>query len=113
MLDSTAVVAAEREAKNARQLLEQHRYFSAVLELVHSAAKGGSDSSTSYWSACRSSRSRHRSLYAPVRQMAAAEPVVSRGSAECVSALELRYAVGTGNIRHFQLIPELDIPDYR
>ncbi|MGO4879567.1 MAG: hypothetical protein ACLP59_01950 [Bryobacteraceae bacterium] len=30
-----------------------------------------------------------------------------------VSALELGYALGTGNARHFQLIPGLDIVRYK
>ena len=131
MLDSTAVVAAEREGKNARQLLESvaleagddsiARSVITVMELAHGVARAETLER-------RERRQRFLDellIGVPIQPITApialrAGPIDGRSRAGGVSipladlpigvsALELGYAVGTGNIRHFQLIPGLDI----
>jgi predicted nucleic acid-binding protein len=131
MLDSTAVVAAEREGKNARQLLESvaleagddsiARSVITVMELAHGVARAETLER-------RERRQRFldelligvpiQPITAPIALRAGQIDGRSRAGGVSipladlpigVSALELGYAVGTGNIRHFQLIPGLDI----
>ena len=131
MLDSTAAVAAEREGKNARQLLEAVARETGddsialsvitVLELAHGVARADTVER----------RERRQGFLddlligVPIQQITApialrAGQIDGRSRASGVSipladlligvsALELGYALGTRNIRHFQLIPGLDI----
>jgi predicted nucleic acid-binding protein len=99
MLDSTAAVAAERQGKNARQLLESVALETSddeialsvitVLELAHGVAlrAGQIDG-----------QSQAKGIRIPLSDLLIG-----------VSALELGYGVGTANIRHFQLIPGLNV----
>jgi predicted nucleic acid-binding protein len=131
MLDSTAVVAAEREGKNARQLLESVALETGdegiavsvmtVLELAHGIERADT--------AERRER-RQRFLDdlltgVPIQPITA--PIALRAGqidGQCqsrgvriplsdlligASALELGYGIGTANLRHFQLIPGLNV----
>ncbi len=131
MLDSTAAVAAEREGKNARQLLESVALKTGddgiaisvvtVLELAHGIARADSPE--------RHDR-RQRfldELMTGVPIQPVTVPIALRagridGESQAkgvriplsdlligASALELGYGVGTANVRHFQLIPGLSI----
>ena len=131
MLDSTAVVAAEREGKNARQLLEAVVLESrdeevavsvvTVLELAHGIMRADT--------ALRRERRQHflddLLIGVPVQPVTVSIALragridgesQSRGVRIPLSdlligasALELGYGVGTANIRHFQMIPGLNI----
>jgi predicted nucleic acid-binding protein len=131
MLDSTAAVAAERQGKNARQLLEAvvletgdqgiALSVSTVLELAHGITRADT-----------AERRERRQQFlndlltgVPVQPVTA--PVALRagridGESQArgvriplsdlligASALELGYSVGTANTRHFQLIPGLNV----
>lgn len=131
MLDSTAAVAAERQGKNARQLLEAVAQETGddaiaisvvtVLELAHGIARSDTPE--------RSER-RQRfldELVAGVPIQPVTVPIALRagqidGQSQARgvriplsdlliggSALELGYAVATANVRHFQLIPALRV----
>ena len=129
MLDSTAVVAAEREGKNARKLLEAVAQETGddgiavsvvtVLELAHGITR--SDTLER-----RERRQRFLDeLLAGVPIQPVTVPIALRagqidGQSQATgvriplsdlligtSALELGYAVGTANVRHFRLIPGL------
>jgi len=131
MLDSTAAVAAERQGKNARQLLESVALETGdegiavsvvtVLELAHGVTRADTPE--------RHER-RQRfldDLLAGVPIQPVTVPIALRAGqidgqnqAKGVriplsdlligaSALELGYAVGTANVRHFQLIPGLNV----
>jgi predicted nucleic acid-binding protein len=94
-LDSTVIVARNERGRTHRQLLEAVALEAGddsialsvitVLELAHSVARADT------------MERRER------RQRFLDELLIG------VSALELGYAVGTGNIRHFQLIQRLEI----
>ncbi|MBI3210508.1 MAG: PIN domain-containing protein [Candidatus Solibacter usitatus] len=129
MLDSTAVVAAERQGKNARQLLETVALEAGdesivvsvvtVLELAHGVIRANTTE--------RRERRQHflDELLAGVPIQPVTVPIAlragqidGRSQAEGVriplsdlligaSALELGYNVGTANIRHFHMIPHL------
>src|SRR5579872_3995216 len=131
MLDSTAVVAAERQGKNARQLLEAVVLETGdeeiavsvitVLELAHGMIRANTDER----------RERRRRFLDDLLTGVPIQPVTvpialragqidGQGQAKGVrvplsdlligaSALELAYGVGTANIRHFQLIPGLNV----
>ncbi len=131
MLDSTAAVAAERQGKNARQLLETVARETGdegiaisvvtILELAHGITRANT--------AERQER-RQRFLdelltgvpVQPVTVQIAlrAGQIDSQSQARGIriplsdlligaSALELGYRVGTANVRHFQLIPDLHV----
>ncbi len=131
MLDSTAVVAAEREGKNARQLLESVALETGddgiavsvvtVLELAHGITRADTP-------ARRQKRQRFLDellMGVPIRPVTV--PIALRAGqidGQCqargvripladlligVSALDLGYGVGTANVRHFQLIPGLNV----
>jgi tRNA(fMet)-specific endonuclease VapC len=129
MLDSTAVVAAERKGKNARQLLEAIARETGddeiavsvitVLELAHGITR--SDTLER-----RERRQRFLDeLLAGVPIQPVTVPIALRagqidGQSQAkgvsiplsdlligTSAMELGYAVGTANVRHFRLIPGL------
>lgn len=131
MLDSTAAVAAERQGKNARQLLESVAReigddsiavsVLTVLELVHGSTRANTPE--------RGER-RQRfldELLTGVPIQPVTVPIALRaGQIDCqsqakgvriplldlligASALELGYGVGTANVRHFQLIPGLNV----
>jgi predicted nucleic acid-binding protein len=129
MLDSTAVVAAEREGKNARQLLEAVALETfddgiavsvvTVLELAHGVTR--SDTLER-----RDRRQRFLDeLLAGVPIQPVTVPIALRagqidGQSQATgvriplsdlligtSAMEFGYAVGTANVRHFRLIPGL------
>ena len=131
MLDSTAAVAAERQGKNARQLLETVARGTGdegiaisvvtVLELAHGIARADT--------AERQER-RQRFLdelligvpVQPVTVQIALRAGQIDGQSQArgiriplsdlligASALELGYRVGTANVRHFQLIPDLHV----
>jgi predicted nucleic acid-binding protein len=131
MLDSTAAVAAERQGKNARQLLESVALETGdegiavsavtVLELAHGVTRADTPE--------RHER-RQRfldDLLAGVPIQPVTVPIALRagqidGQSQAkgvriplsdlligASALELGYAVGTANVRHFQLIPGLNV----
>jgi predicted nucleic acid-binding protein len=131
MLDSIAVVAAERQGKNARQLLESVALETGddsiaisvitVMDLAHGVTRGDTLER-------REKRQRFldelligvpvQPIAAPIALRAGQIDGRSRASGVSipladlligVSAMELGYAVGTGNIRHLQLIPGLEI----
>jgi len=131
MLDSTAAVAAERQGKNARQLLEAVALETGdediaisvvtVLELAHGITRAHTSEQRDR---------RHRFLdellngvpVQPVTVAIALRAGQIDGESQArgvriplsdlligVSALELGYGVGTANVRHFQLIPGLTV----
>ena len=131
ILDSTAAVAAERQGKNARQLLESVARETGdegiavsvitVLELAHGVTRADTPE--------RRGR-RQRFLdelltgvpIQPVTVVIALRAGQIDGQSQSkgiriplsdlligVSALELGYGVGTANTRHFQLIPGLNV----
>ncbi len=131
MLDSTAAVAAERQGKNARQLLETVARETGdegiaisvvtILELAHGITRANT--------AERQER-RQRFLdelltgvpVQPVTVQIALRAGQIDGQSQArgiriplsdlligASALELGYRVGTANVRHFQLIPDLHV----
>jgi predicted nucleic acid-binding protein len=131
MLDSTAAVAAERQGKNARQLLESVVLETGdddiavsvvtVLELAHGITRADTTER-------RNRRQRFLDellIGVPIQPVTV--PIALRagqidGQSQAkgiriplsdlligVSALELGYGVGTANVRHFQLIPELNV----
>jgi tRNA(fMet)-specific endonuclease VapC len=131
MLDSTAAVAAERQGKNARQLLEAVVLETGdegialsvltVLELAHGITR--SDTAER-----RERRQRFlEDLLTGVPIQPVTVPIALRagridGDSQArgvriplsdlligASALELGYGVGTANVRHFQLIPGLNV----
>jgi len=131
MLDSTAAVAAERQGKNARQLLEAVALETGdegiavsvltVLELAHGITRADTTER-------RERRQRFLDdLLAGVPIQPVTVPIALRagridGQSQArgvriplsdlligASALELGYGVGTANVRHFQLIPGLKV----
>ncbi len=131
MLDSTAAVGAERQGKNARQLLEAVAAETGdegiaisvitVLELAHGIARADTlarhDRRQRFLDelliGVPIQRSRSRSLSEPDRSMARARRKGVRIPLSDLligtSTLELGDGVGTANVRHFQLIPGLNI----
>ncbi len=131
MLDSTAVVAAERQGKNARQLLEAVAQETGdegiaisvvtVLELAHGITRADTPER----------RERRQRFLDELVTGVPIQPVTIQialragqidGQSQArgiriplsdlligVSALELGYGVGTANVRHFQLIPGLNV----
>jgi predicted nucleic acid-binding protein len=129
MLDSTAAVAAERQGRNARQLLEDiaHRTGDdeiaisviTVLELAHGVSRADSPDR----------RDRRQRFLDELLTGVPIEPVTVRIAIRAgridgenqargiriplsdlligVSALELGYRIGTANVRHFQRIDGL------
>ncbi|MBI4903428.1 MAG: PIN domain-containing protein [Acidobacteria bacterium] len=131
MLDSTAAVAAEREGKNARQLLEAVARVTGdeviaisvvtVLELAHGITRADTTERRE-----RRQRFLDELLTGVPIQPVTIKIALSAGQidGQCqargiriplsdlligVSALELGYGVGTANVRHFQLIPGLNV----
>lgn len=131
MLDSTAAVAAERQGKNARQLLETVALKTGdegiavsvvtVLELAHGITRADTTER-------RDRRQRFLDeLLTGVPIQPVTVPIALRagqidGQSQArgvriplsdlligASALELGYGVGTANVRHFQLIPGLNV----
>jgi len=131
MLDSTAAVAAERQGKNARQLLESVARETGdegiavsvitVLELAHGITRADTTER-------RERRQRFLDeLLTGVPIQPVTVPIALRagqidGQSQAkgvriplsdlligASALELGYGVGTANVRHFQLIPGLNV----
>ncbi len=131
MLDSTAAVAAERQGKKARQLLEAVVLETGdegiavsvitVLELAHGITRAGTPER-------RERRQRFLDeLLTGVPIQPVTVPIALRagqidGPSQAkgiriplsdlligASALELGYGVGTANVRHFQLIPGLNV----
>jgi tRNA(fMet)-specific endonuclease VapC len=131
MLDSTAAVAAERQGKNGRQLLENVTLETGdegiavsvvtVLELAHGITRADTTER-------RERRQRFLDqLLTGVPIQPVTVPIALRagqidGQSQTrgvriplsdlligVSALELGYGVGTANVRHFQLIPGLNV----
>jgi predicted nucleic acid-binding protein len=131
MLDSTAAVAAERQGKNARQLLETVASETGdegiavsvvtVLELAHGITRADTAER-------RDRRQRFLDeLLTGVPIQPVTVPIALRagqidGQSQArgvriplsdlligASALELGYAVGTANVRHFELIPGLKV----
>jgi len=131
MLDSTAAVAAERQGKNARQLLESVARETGderiavsvitVLELAHGISRADTPER-------RQQRQRFLDellIGLPIRPVMVAialraGQIDGQSLAKGVriplsdlligvSAMELGYRVGTANVRHFQLIPGLDM----
>jgi predicted nucleic acid-binding protein len=131
MLDSTAVVAAERQGKNARQLLESVAMETGddgialsvvtVLELAHGIARADT-------AVRRQKRQRFLDellIGVPIQPVTV--PIALRageidGQSQArgvriplsdlligVTALVLNYGVATDNVRHFQLIPGLNV----
>jgi len=131
ILDSTAAVAAERQGMNARQLLESVGLEAGdegialsvvtVLELAHGIARADTPE--------RRQRRQHflDDLLTGVPIQPVTVPIALRagqldGRSQAkgiriplsdlligASALELGYGVGTANVRHFQLIPGLNV----
>jgi predicted nucleic acid-binding protein len=131
MLDSTAAVAAERQGKNARQLLETVAMETGdegiavsvvtVLELAHGITRADTPERRD-----RRQRFPDELLTGvpiqPLTVLIALRAGQIDGQSQArgvriplsdlligVSALELGYAVGTANVRHFQLIPGLKV----
>ena len=131
MLDSTAAVAAGRQGKNARQLLESVALqigddgialsVVTVLELAHGIMRADTTER-------REKRQRFLDeLLTGVPIQPVTIPIALRagqidGQSQSkgvriplsdlligASALELGYEVGTANVRHFQLIPGLNV----
>ena len=131
MLDSTAAVAAERQGKNARQLLEAVAMETGdeeiavsvvtVLERAHGITRADTVER-------RERRQRFLDdllmgvLATPVTVSIALRAGQIDGQAQAkgvriplsdlligASALEFGYGVGTANVRHFQMIPGLSI----
>ena len=131
ILDSTAAVTAERRGKNARQLLETVALETGdegiavsvvtVLELAHGIARAGTTER-------RDRRQRFlNELLTGVPVQPVTVPIALLagqidGQSQAqgiriplsdlligVSALELGYGVGTANLRHFKLIPGLNV----
>lgn len=131
MLDSTAAVAAERQGRNARQLLESVVLETGdeaiavsvvtVLELAHGITRADTTER-------RDRRQRFLDeLLTGVPIQPVTVPIALRagqidGQSQAkgvriplsdlligASALELGYGVGTANVRHFQLIPGLNV----
>lgn len=131
ILDSTAAVTAERQGKNARQLIESVIFETCddgiaisvvtVLELVHGITRADTPER-------RNIRQRFLDdLLTGIPVQPVTVPIALRagridGQSQAkgiriplsdllmgVSALELGYGVGTSNIRHFQLIPGLNV----
>jgi predicted nucleic acid-binding protein len=131
MLDSTAAVAAERQGKNARQLLEAVALETGdegiaisvltVLELAHGVTRADTVER-------RERRQRFLDdLLTGIPIQPVTVPIALRagqidGQSQArgiriplsdllvgASALELGYGVGTANVRHFQLIPGLNV----
>jgi predicted nucleic acid-binding protein len=131
MLDSTAAVAAERQGKNARQLLEAVALETGdegiavsvltVLELAHGITRADTTE--------RRERRQHflDDLLTGLPIQPVTVPIALRagqidGQSQArgvriplsdlligASALELGYGVGTANVRHFQLITGLNV----
>lgn len=131
MLDSTAAVAAERQGKNARQLLESVALETGddgiavsvvtVLELAHGITRPDTTER----------RDRRRRFLDELLMGVPIQPVTvpialragqidGQSQAKGIriplsdlligaSALELGYGVGTANIRHFHVIPGLKV----
>ena len=131
ILDSPAAVAAEREGKNARQLLEAVALVAGdddvalsvltVMELNHGVARADTFQR----------RERRQHFLSELLAFVPIQPVTiqiallagridGERQAEGVrvplsdlligaTALELGYAVGTANLRHFRLLPDLKI----
>ena len=131
MLDSTAAVAAERQGKNARQLLESvaletgDEGIAVSVVTVLEPAQGITRADTPER---RDRRQRFldelltgvpiQPVTIPIalragqidgQSQSQGNPHPAFGSADRVSALELGYGVGTANVRHFQLIPGLNV----
>lgn len=131
MLDSTAAVAAERQGKNARQLLESVALETGddeiavsvvtVVELAHGITRADT----------AERRDRRQRFLDEILTGVPIQPVTASialraghidGQSQAsgvriplsdlligASALELGYGVGTANVRHFQLIPGLKV----
>jgi tRNA(fMet)-specific endonuclease VapC len=131
MLDSTAAVAAERQGKNARQLLESVALETGdeevavsvvtVLELAHGITRADTPER-------RERRQRFldelltgvpiQPVTVPIALVAGQIDGQSQAKGVRIplsdlligaSAMELGYGVGTANVRHFQLIPGLSV----
>jgi len=131
MLDSTAAVAAERQGKNARQLLESVVLETGddgiaisvltVLELAHGITRADTTER-------RQKRQRFldelltgvpiQPVTVPIALRAGQIDGESRARGVRIPlsdlligarALELGYAVGTANVRDFQLVPGLNV----
>ena len=131
MLDSTAVIAAERQGKNAHQLLQSVALVAGdqgiavsvvtVMELAHGITRADTPER-------RDRRQRFLDeLLTDVPIQPVTVPIALRagqidGHSQArgvriplsdlligSSALELGYRVGTANLRHFQLIPNLSV----
>jgi predicted nucleic acid-binding protein len=131
MLDSTAAVAAERQGRNARQLLEAVAFQTGdddiavsvvtVLELAHGITRADDPGR-------REKRQRFLDeLLTAVPIQPVTVPIALRagqidGQSQArgvriplsdlligASALELGFRVGTANVRHFDLIPGLAV----
>jgi len=131
MLHSTAAVAAERQGKNARQLLEAVALETGdegiavsvltVLELAHGITRADTPER-------RERRQRFlddlltgvpiQPITVPIALRAGQIDGQSQAKGVSIplsdlligaSALELGYSVGTANVRHFRLIPGLNV----
>jgi len=131
VLDSSAAVAAERQGKNARKLLEAVAFETGdneiaisvvtLLELAHGLVR----SSTPERSYKRQRFLDELTSVLPIHPITAAIALRAGridGQSQAkgiriplsdlligVTALELGYGVGTHNVRHFRLIPDLNI----
>jgi tRNA(fMet)-specific endonuclease VapC len=134
VLDSSGAVAAERQGKNAKQLLQALAFETGeneiavsvltLLELAHGVARANTEARHSH---------RYRFLQelmsvVPVHPITAAVALRAGdidGQSQAkgvriplsdlligVTALELGYRIVTHNIRHFQLIPNLNIVQF-
>ncbi len=108
MLDSTAAVAAERQGKNARQLLEAVTLETedqgiavsviTVLELAHGVTRADTVA-----------RREHRQRFLDELLTGVAIQLVTVPIDLRAGEMELGYGVGTANIRHFGQIPGLKV----
>ncbi len=131
VLDSSGAVAAEREGKNAKQLLQALASETdenaiaisvlTLLELAHGAARAN----------IPERRARRQQFLQELMSVVPVHPVTAAvalraghidGQSQAkgiriplsdlligVTALELGYRIATHNVRHFQLIPNLSI----
>ena len=112
ILDSSALISAERKGQNARQALAEIAARApgedvaisvvTLIELAHGAARAN----TPPRKATRLQFLNELMIAVPVY------PVIRLALSDLligVTALELGYQVGTANLRHFQMVPGLGV----
>jgi predicted nucleic acid-binding protein len=134
VLDSSAAVAAERRGKNARQVLEDTALevgddeiaisVVTILELVHGITRADTperrDKRQRFLDELMTSVPVHPVTIA-VALRAGQIDGLSRAKGVSIplsdlligaTAIELGYSVGTHNVRHFLMVPGLNVPQF-